>query len=154
MNITTKDERLERAAGQMVVVLPESACLRCTPLLSDAVLERERQERPPGYDLNPHALGAPQVVSMNGVLASEACNSALDLLTGYARGARGAGWWGYDGRSGEVTKYELPSRRPRCAACAEQGHGDPLSTTSLGMRPPRKGKHAQFGSELEAGLLP
>lgn len=126
MNIRTNGEELERAEGQTVVVLPDSSCLRCTALLSDSVLERERKERPPGYDLNPYALGDPQVVSMNGVLASEACNSALDLLTGYAGGARGAAWWGYDGRRGEITRYELPGRRALCPACAEQGHGDPL----------------------------
>jgi molybdopterin-synthase adenylyltransferase len=125
MSIRTKGEKLERAAGQMIVVLPDSSCLRCTPLLSDAVLERERSERPPGYDRNPDAIGEPQVVSMNGVLASEACNSALDLIAGYADGHRGAGWWGYDGRRGELTRYDLPSRRRGCPACAEQGHGDP-----------------------------
>ena len=126
MNIRTAGEKLERAEGQTVVVLPDSSCLRCTSLLSDAVLERERKERPPGYDLNPYALGDPQVVSMNGVLASEACNGALDYLTGYAGGSRGAAWWAYDGKRGEVTRYELPSRRTLCPACAEQGHGDPL----------------------------
>lgn len=127
MNIKTRDGKLEAANGQMVLVLPDSSCLRCTSLLSDAVLDREMQERPPGYDRNPDALGEPQVVSMNGALASEACNSALDLLTGYADGARGANWWGYDGRRGEITRYELPKRRRGCPACAEQAHGDPRS---------------------------
>ncbi len=131
MNIRTTAEELEHAAGQVVVVLPDSSCLRCTSLLSDAALERERKERPPGYDLNPDALGDPQVVSMNGVLASEACNIALDVLTGYAGGERGAAWWGYDGRRGELTKYELPPRRSGCGACAEQGHGDPRASTSF-----------------------
>jgi molybdopterin/thiamine biosynthesis adenylyltransferase len=127
MNIRTEAGILERADGQVVVVLPDSACLRCTPLLSDPVLDRERRERPPEYDLNPNALGDPQVVSMNGVLASEACNSALDLLTGYAGGHRGPGWWGYDGRRGELVRYDLPPRKKGCPACAEQGHGDPRS---------------------------
>jgi molybdopterin/thiamine biosynthesis adenylyltransferase len=127
MNITTHEERLRTAAGQMVVVLPDSCCLRCSPLLSEAVLERERRERPPGYDRNRDSAGDPQVVSMNGVLASEACNSALDLITGYAAGARGPGWWGYDGKVGEITRYTLPARNASCAACAEQGHGDPIT---------------------------
>jgi molybdopterin/thiamine biosynthesis adenylyltransferase len=127
MNIKTEGEQLERAEGQTIVVLPDSACLRCTPLLSDAVLERERQERPPGYDVNAYAQGDPQVVSMNGVLASEACNSVLDLITGYAAGCRGAAWWGYDGQRGELTRYNLPAaRRSGCPACAERGQGDPL----------------------------
>jgi len=124
MNIETEDEVLVAADGHMIVALPGSACLRCTPLLSDAVLEREKRAKPPGYDLNLDALGDPQVVSMNGVLASEACNSALDVLTGYADATRGAAWWGYDGRRGELTNCGSPPQRRGCPACAEQGFGD------------------------------
>src|SRR5207302_9025081 len=96
MTILTEDERLRIASGQLVMVLPGAPCLRCSPLLTDLVLERERAEQPPGYDRNPDATGAPQVASMNGVLASEAVNCALDLITGYSGDARGPMWWGYD----------------------------------------------------------
>src|SRR2546422_808177 len=82
----------------------------CGGLINEAVLERERRQRPPGYDRNPNAPGDPQVVSMNGVLASEACNAALDLITGYAAGSRGTGWWNYNGRSGELVRCETPPR--------------------------------------------
>ncbi len=44
MNIKSKGEQLERGEGQTVVVLPDSSCLRCTSLLSDAVLEREKRD--------------------------------------------------------------------------------------------------------------
>jgi molybdopterin/thiamine biosynthesis adenylyltransferase len=124
MNINTARERLVSADGQVIAVLPDSPCLRCTPLLSDAVLERERRDRPPGYDRNQNA-GDPQVVSMNGTLASEACNIVLDLLTGYANGRRGAGWWQYDGRCGQLDHAELPPRWPNCPTCAEALHADP-----------------------------
>lgn len=128
MNIKTDETgRLISATGQVIVVTPDSPCLRCGPLLSDAVLERERRDRPPGYDLNPNALGDPQVVSMNGVLASEAVNCALDLITGYSNGARGPAWWLYDGRSGSLQRCDHASYRPGCPACAEQGHGRPIS---------------------------
>ena len=133
MNIQTDEtSRLVSANGQVIVVTPDSPCVRCGPLLSDAVLERERRERPPGYDLNPNALGDPQVASMNGVLASEAVNCALDLITGYSNGARGAGWWLYDGRSGSLQRCDHASPCPACPACAERGHGRPFS--SLGDR--------------------
>lgn len=125
MNIETSDDgRLVSASGQVVVVVPDSPCLRCGPLLSDAVLAREGAERPPGYDLNPDALGDPQVVSMNGVLASEAANCALDMVTGFSGGSRGAAWWIYDGLAGSLERCEHPSRRPACPACGEQGHAD------------------------------
>jgi hypothetical protein len=126
MQIHTREERLVQAHGQLVVVLPDSACLRCTPLLSDAVLARERAEQPRGYDIGKQPLGDPQVVSMNGVLASEACNAVLDIVTGSASGGRGAGWWLYDGQRGTLQRSDLPPRRASCPACAEQAHGDPI----------------------------
>lgn len=125
MNIETgDDDQLVSASGQVAVVVPDSPCLRCGPLLSDAVLARELTERPPGYDRNPDALGDPQVVSMNGVLASEAANSTLDMITGFSGGARGAAWWLYDGRRGALERCEHSSPRPSCPACVEQGHAD------------------------------
>jgi molybdopterin/thiamine biosynthesis adenylyltransferase len=122
--IRSSGERLASADGQISVSLPGSPCQRCW-FLTDAVLEAERRDRPPSYDDNPDAPGDPQVVSMNGVLASEACNCVLDLLTAYSGGRRGARMWQYEGRGGELTAHELPDRRPGCPACAEEGHGDP-----------------------------
>jgi molybdopterin/thiamine biosynthesis adenylyltransferase len=125
--IRTKDRRLERADGQLTVAIPDTACLRCGPLLPDAVLDRERRERPAGYDRNLYAAGDPQVVSMNGTLASEAANMVLDLITGYSAGRRKVGWWQYNGRECSMTPSARPvPRRVGCPACAEQGHGDAL----------------------------
>jgi molybdopterin/thiamine biosynthesis adenylyltransferase len=124
MSIRSSGERLATADGQIIVSLPGHPCMRCF-FITDAVLARERAERPPGYDENPDAPGEPQVVSMNGVLASEACNSVLDLITGYSGGRRGARQWQYDGRTGHLEAFGLPSARPGCPACAEEGHGDP-----------------------------
>jgi molybdopterin/thiamine biosynthesis adenylyltransferase len=125
INIETNDGHLTAAHGQLVVVTPDSPCMRCLPLLSDAVLQREREQRPPGYDLNSDAVGDPQVVSMNGTLASEASNAVLDLITGFSSGARGPGWWLYDGRRGTFERAVPMARRTACPACAQQGHGDP-----------------------------
>jgi molybdopterin/thiamine biosynthesis adenylyltransferase len=127
MEIRSTGERLAAADGQVIVSLPGRSCMRCW-FLTDAVLEREQRERPPGYDRNPGAPGDPQVVSMNGVLASEACNFVLDLITGYSSGRRGAKVWQYDGRAGQLEQCDLPSRRLHCAACAEEGYGDPPIT--------------------------
>lgn len=125
MVIRTRDERLILANGQLIVTLPDSACMRCW-FLDDATLAQEERNRPAGYDQDPDAPGDPQVVSMNGTLASEACNSVLDLLTGFSGGQRGAKIWRYDGRSGELEQGDLPSVRPGCDACAERALGDPV----------------------------
>lgn len=122
--IRSNGERLATADGQVIASLPGRPCLRCW-FLTDAVLDRERRERPPGYDRNPDAPGEPQVVSMNGTLASEACNCVLDLITGYSGGRRGAKVWQYEGRTGQLEQADLPTSRANCPACAEEGHGDP-----------------------------
>ena len=126
LTIRTESDSLVRASGQVMLVTPDSACLRCGPFLSDEVLAEERRLKPPGYDQNADAKGAPQVVSMNGVIASEAINLVLDLVTGYSGGCRPNGWWQYDGRRGSLKPLNSPiARRPGCPACAEQGLGDP-----------------------------
>jgi len=87
------------------------------------VLAHERKHRPPGYDQNPDAPGEPQVVSMNGTLASEACNCVLDLLTGYSGGRRAGKFWQYEGRSGTLEPHDLPVHNPGCPACVQEGFG-------------------------------
>jgi len=86
--IRTAGERLVTADGQLVASQPGEPCMRCW-FITDSVLAAERRDRAPGYDRNPDAPGDPQVVSMNGRLASEACNCVLDLITGYSGGRRG-----------------------------------------------------------------
>lgn len=126
MSIQTHLERLVRADGQVIISMPGYPCMRCW-FVTDAVLKKEQIERPAGYDRNLDAAGEPQVVSMNGVLASEACNCVLDMLTGYSGGERGPRFWQYEGRSGQLERHELPSGRSDCPACAEARVGDPAS---------------------------
>lgn len=121
--IKTTDERLTLASGQLITSIPGFACLRCW-FLDDVTLNDEAEENPPGYDRDREAPGDPQVVSMNGTLASEACNCVLDMITGFSGGRRGAKIWRYDGRAGNLEQGELPTRRPGCDACAEEGLGD------------------------------
>ena len=124
MSIRSNGECLASADGQVIASLPGWACLRCW-FLTDDDLAAEQRDAPAGYDRNHDAPGDPQVVSMNGALASEACNCVLDLITGYSGGRRGALVWQYEGRSGHLEPCELPSRRPGCPACVQEGHGDP-----------------------------
>lgn len=123
-------ERLVRATGQVVLALPGGPCLRCTPLVSDAVLAKEERERPAGYDENPDAPGEPQVVSFNGLLASHASALALGIVTGYLARSQLAtgGWWQYDALEGQLDFTPLTTRRPSCPGCAEEGLGDPATS--------------------------
>ena len=127
MTIRSDGDHLVLATGQVTLALPGAPCLRCTPLISDAVLAREAMEQPPGYDQNQDATGAPQVVSMNGLVASQAANLALAVVTGYTSGQElsEGGWWQYDALEGQLDFTALSVRRRHCPGCAQDGHGDP-----------------------------
>jgi molybdopterin/thiamine biosynthesis adenylyltransferase len=127
MTLKSDGESLKVATGQAVLVVPGSACERCMPLLSDAVLDWERKVAPPGYDRNPDALWDAQVVSMNGVLASQAVSVVLEVLTGYLVHGRlkGGGWWQFDAIEGQLDFTPWTFRRPDCPGCTEEAQGDP-----------------------------
>jgi molybdopterin/thiamine biosynthesis adenylyltransferase len=126
MALTSERETLARADGQVVLTLPGHPCMRCLPLLSDAVLRAEAQRRRPGYDDATDAVGDPQVVSMNGLIASQAANVALAMVTGYmpASALQSGAYWQYDALTGELTPSRMPPRRQNCPGCAEDGHAD------------------------------
>jgi hypothetical protein len=71
------DGSIRSIGGQVVTSLPGGRCLRCVEVVTDAGIVADREE---------YAVGAPdqQVISMNGLLASQAVNSVLALLTDYA----------------------------------------------------------------------
>jgi molybdopterin/thiamine biosynthesis adenylyltransferase len=67
-----------RVSGQVAFVLPGGPCLRCMGILTDERVEHARQIRR-GYLVGEPE---PQVVSVNGTLASEAVTAALMLIGG------------------------------------------------------------------------
>jgi molybdopterin-synthase adenylyltransferase len=71
------DGSIRSIGGQVVTSLPGGACLRCVEVITDFGIIADREE---------YAVGVPdqQVISMNGLLASQAINNALALLTNYA----------------------------------------------------------------------
>ena len=75
------DARGMRVGGQVALVLPGGPCLRCMGLITDARVEASRLRRQ-GYA---EAAPEPQVVSLNGSLASEAVTAALMVLAGEDR---------------------------------------------------------------------
>jgi hypothetical protein len=67
------------AGGQVVTSLPGGACFWCMDFLRDDLLTRERTEYAGGV----RALEQ-QVVSINGLLASQAITNMLGLFAGFA----------------------------------------------------------------------
>jgi molybdopterin/thiamine biosynthesis adenylyltransferase len=67
-----------RVSGQVAIVVPGGPCLRCMGLVTDARVEEARRRRQ-GYLVDGPE---PQVVSINGTLASEAVTTTMMLLAG------------------------------------------------------------------------
>lgn len=77
-------------AGQIVISLPGSPCMRCLGLINDTLLAEEAQK----YGA---AGGRPQVIWPNGVLASLAVGQLMALLLPWDRAIRPSIMMEYDG---------------------------------------------------------
>lgn len=74
--IIVPGDETPRASGQVAVVLPGGPCLRCMGLVTDRRVEASRRQRQGYLDGEPE----PQVISINGTLASEAVTAVLLLV--------------------------------------------------------------------------
>jgi molybdopterin/thiamine biosynthesis adenylyltransferase len=111
--------------GNIFILIPGGFCLRCAGFLSDDALKEELGGRDRSYFQKKK--GQAQVVSFNGVVASQAVSEVLQLLTGY-RGSsfdpndlaiedglqRGA--LKFDGRRGTLHEWGA-KRRDGCPCC-------------------------------------
>ncbi len=84
------DTTITAIGGQVVTSLPGGPCLRCAEVVTNESLLADREE---------YLAGRPeqQVVSMNGLLASQAVNGMLNVMTGYAPDFPPAAVIRYDG---------------------------------------------------------
>ena len=95
-------------AGQVILSLPGSPCMRCLGFLTQ---ERLAQEAAKYGDIG----GRPQVVWGNGVLASTAVGVAIDLFCNWSGSPRRVVYLSYDGNLGYVTPHPtLPYLNPGC----------------------------------------
>jgi molybdopterin/thiamine biosynthesis adenylyltransferase len=102
-------DRGMRVSGQIAVVTPDGPCMRCMGLVTDERVQASRDHRQGYADDEPD----PQVVSLNGTLASEAVTAALMLLAGDDRLVRRRRYSYPPGSLTEVTT----SQRSDCPAC-------------------------------------
>lgn len=103
--------------GQVFVGMPGGSCMWCEGLLSTQRLELEK-----GNDGYVRGGGAAQVVSLNGVLASQAVTEVLNLLTGFLGEKAVSPRFVYDGR--EVFRPSAAAQSRPCPICATVGFGD------------------------------
>jgi hypothetical protein len=137
---SSADQARVAIGGNVNTYRPGDPCLWCTDFLSDEKLAEDRGHPDRAYATHPDGRpGEAQVVSMNGLLASQAVNEALQLLTGFAgtsittnsllkkNDETGAviGYKKLDGIKGTLDEWGL-RRRPDCTHCREDfARGDP-----------------------------
>lgn len=119
--IRRKDGRLEQIAGHSVRILPDGACLECEGLTTPALRERELNGRDIHYWEGDDEISAPQIMSVNGVLASLAVTEVLRMIAGLTED-RCSRHWRYEALEGEV--YARDPIAPGCAVCQLLGRGD------------------------------
>ncbi len=122
-DMKSKTRALWRISGQVYDLIPGAACLWCAQFITTDRLSEEAGGRDPSYMQSPQRA---QVVSLNGVLASQAVNEVLHLLTGYASRERVPNALQYDGIKGTLSPVIL-ERKADCKVCSyELGRGDPM----------------------------
>jgi len=110
--------------GHVGTFVPGSFCQWCIGFLSQAKLEAETHGRPRSYFEASDKEA--QVVSFNGLLASQAVSEVLQLITGFARADDDLVVKKFDGLQGTLTEWSV-KKRPGCERCsAALSGGDPV----------------------------
>lgn len=110
--------------GHVMTTIPGSFCQWCIDFLTDEKLLSETGGRPRSYFEGTDKQA--QVVSMNGILASQAVSEALQLLTGFAPVDHETSFKKFNGLEGTLEKWGV-KRRENCEKCkAALGGGDAL----------------------------
>lgn len=97
--------RIIGIGGQVFTSLPGGPCMQCAEIITDEQLAGDREE---------YMAGAPeqQVISMNGILASQAVTAAINLLTDFAPEFLVPPWLQYDGLLHELKIPAFPISAP------------------------------------------
>lgn len=117
------NQTIERAGGQVRVVIPGMGCLNCIGGLKMDIVQQEMLPEPDhnvaiplGY-IEGADIKAPAVASLNGVIANLAITEFMAFVTGFRPVRR---FVGYDFMNATVLPYTFP-RDPNCFTCSPVG---------------------------------
>lgn len=110
--------------GHVATLVPGHFCLWCIDALTRSKLDAETDGRPRSYIKG--AAEQAQVVSMNGVLASQAVSEVLQLVTGYAPIDPQLTFKKFDGLDGTLRKWAVKPRVTCDTCCHVLAAGDAL----------------------------
>lgn len=127
--------RAMRVGGQIAIVTPDGPCLRCIGLITDDRVAAARQRRR-GY--TDDDTSEPQVVSLNGTVASEAVTAALMLI---ARDDRLVPYRRYNYPPGTLTAVDV-DKKYDCPTCHTAGVAAAPTPTSTDTPQPETHRRA------------
>jgi hypothetical protein len=119
MDVVVGNDGRAVMGGQVIVSLPDQACMKCMGFINDERLTLEAQQY---GDAGPR----PQVIWPNGVLASTAVGLAVDLLTDWTQVIRGPVFLEYDGRLGTLRHRGSAFQGKTCPHFPSGGVGEPI----------------------------
>jgi hypothetical protein len=116
---------IEIISGNIFTYVPGGACMWCTGFLSEDKLAAETSRRGRPY-LHTKDNADAHVLSFNGLLASQAVNDILNLITGFSRADQTSTYRKYDGFKGTLLPC-LIKKNERCEKCMSYlAAGDPI----------------------------
>jgi hypothetical protein len=126
MDVTKIDEEQYAVAGQMIMTLPGGPCMKCLGFLTQQRLEREENQYG-DVGINP------QVVWINGTLASLAVGTFVRLLTPWFRYSRDYEWLELDGNNQLISQSRQPefAMKELCTHFGSSELGDPFFDLNL-----------------------
>src|SRR5437879_10737944 len=114
--------KARRIGGHVSVSLPGDGCLWCYKILTEEKVKIENGGKGPTYIKGRD--GQAQVISMNGVLASQACSDVLNLISYFGR-QPASRRLAFNGLEGSLLQT-IATRDPICSHHSELGIGDPV----------------------------
>jgi hypothetical protein len=109
-----QDKKEVLIGGNVTTLIPGEFCLWCTGSLSEEKLLSETGGRPRSYFQGTDKQA--QVVSFNGVLASQAVNEVLQLLTGFVSPSEDMSIKKFNGLEGTLERWEV-RKKAECSKC-------------------------------------
>lgn len=121
--IEAGEHPIEAIAGDVHTLIPGGFCLWCREYLTQAKLDAETEGR--GRPYFQRRSGDAQVITFNGVLASQAAAEVLHLLVGYSPNEDHPLWKKYNGLDGTMEAWTA-KKIADCECCSgELAAGDP-----------------------------
>lgn len=119
MDVTEIDEDNYAVSGQVIMTRPGGPCMRCIGFITDERLSQEE-------DRYGDAGANPQVVWINGTLASLAVGEFVKLITPWFRVNEPFTWLELDGNGQTVMRSQQPRHMPKFDICPHHGGRDGL----------------------------